>query len=60
MNVRNHLFFLYRKENRFLIHSDYFIVRYKSSQFTTYAREKLHAFQFPDGEMLSVQYYDEK
>ncbi|UJR09481.1 hypothetical protein I4U23_013719 [Adineta vaga] len=38
----------------------YFIVRYKSCQFATYAREKLHAFQFPDGEMLSVQYYDEK
>jgi hypothetical protein len=39
---------------------DYFIVRYKSCQFATYAREKLHAFQFPDGEILSVQYYDEK
>ncbi|CAF0806330.1 unnamed protein product [Adineta ricciae] len=38
----------------------YFIVRYKSCQFATYAREKLHAFQFPDGEILSVQYYDEK
>ncbi len=38
----------------------YFIVRYKTAQFATYAREKLHAFQFPDGEMLSVQYYDEK
>ncbi|CAF4508629.1 unnamed protein product, partial [Rotaria magnacalcarata] len=39
---------------------DYFIVRYKSCQFAAYAREKLHAFQFPDGEILSVQYYDEK
>ena len=39
---------------------DYFLVRYKSAQYATYAREKLHAFQFPDGEMLSVQYYDEK
>ncbi|CAM2725422.1 unnamed protein product [Rotaria socialis] len=38
----------------------YFIVRYKSCQFATYAREKLHAFQFPDGEILSVQYYDEQ
>ncbi|CAF1123671.1 unnamed protein product [Adineta steineri] len=38
----------------------YFIVRYKTCQFATYAREKLHAFQFPDGEILSVQYYDEK
>ncbi|CAF1476423.1 unnamed protein product [Rotaria magnacalcarata] len=37
----------------------YFIVRYRSCQFATYAREKLHAFQFPDGEILSVQYYDE-
>lgn len=39
---------------------DHFIIRYKSPQFATYAREKLHAFQFPDGEILSVQYYDEK
>ncbi|CAF1202921.1 unnamed protein product [Adineta ricciae] len=38
----------------------YFLVRYKSCQFATYAREKLHAFQFPDGEILSVQYYNEK
>ncbi|CAF3397491.1 unnamed protein product [Rotaria sp. Silwood1] len=38
----------------------YFIVCYKSCQFATYAREKLHAFQFPDGEILSVQYYDDK
>ncbi|CAF4220820.1 unnamed protein product [Rotaria sp. Silwood2] len=38
----------------------YFIVRYKSCQYATYAREKLHAFQFPDGEILSVQYYDEQ
>ncbi|CAF1361441.1 unnamed protein product [Adineta steineri] len=39
---------------------NYYIVRYKSCQFATYAREKLHAFQYPDGEILSVQYYDEK
>ena len=39
---------------------DYFLVCYKSAQYATYAREKLHAFQFPGGEMLSVQYYDEK
>ena len=42
------------------IYLDYFLVRYKSAQFATYAREKLHAFQFPDGEILSVQYYDEE
>ncbi|CAF1580676.1 unnamed protein product, partial [Didymodactylos carnosus] len=38
----------------------FYIIRYKTCQFATYAREKLHAFQFPDGEVLSVQYYDDK
>ncbi|CAF1217774.1 unnamed protein product, partial [Didymodactylos carnosus] len=37
----------------------FYIIRYKTCQFATYAREKLHAFQFPDGEVLSVQYYDD-
>ncbi len=53
--MKNKIFFIFK-----IFNLDYFIVRYKSCQFATYAREKLHAFQFPDGEILSVQYYDEK